>query len=261
MYKLNAESQGRGGGGLFVLIGLLFAGYLGGCVSDPAQQSSKKFREGLEYASLNNKKAMIASFQEAVKLAPENEAYHLHLGMAYLLDGNLVNGENEFKQALEINRESKDAHRQLGRLYMRKGEWDRAVTHFQEDMKSPGTTPQPQRVYNWLALSFYNQGNFEEAERYWEKAIALKDNAAIRFNLALAYKDQARFDQALRSLQQAVALQLKFPRAHFEMSQLYIVSKKMDLAVEHFKTVIRQAPKSEWARLSRKYLNLIQQPK
>ena len=260
MIRLTVKSRGLWAGNLFIMIGLLFLGYLPGCVSDPVQQSAEKFQKGLEYASLNNKEEMISSFQEAVELDPKNESYRLHLGMAYFLNGNLVNAENEFKKTLELNKDSKDAYRQLGRLYMRKGEWELAVTNFQEDLKRPGT-PQPQRVYNWLALSFYNQGNFDEAERYWEQAIDLKDNAAIRLNLALAYKDQARFDLALKSLQQAIVLQPKFPQAHFEMSQLYILEKKMDLAVEHFKTVIRQAPKSEWARLSRKYLKLIQQPK
>jgi tetratricopeptide (TPR) repeat protein len=242
---------------------LLLLGYLGGCASDGGSDITKaqaKFQEGLEQGSINNSKGMIASFKEAVELNPKSELFRLHLGMAYFLSGDLKNAEKAFNQTLEINKDSKDAYRQLGRLYMRTGEWDRAVENFKEDLSRPGT-PQPHRVYNWLALSYYNQGLYADAEREWGKALELKDNAAIRLNLALAYKEQERFDQALQFLEKAVALNPEFPQAHYEISQLLILNKKMDQAVEHFKKVIRLAPKSEWARVSRKYLELIQQPR
>ena len=248
---------------LALFVGLLLLGYLGGCASDSASGISKaqaKFQEGLEKGSINDQKGMIASFKEAVELNPKSEQFRLHLGMAYFLAGDLANAEKEFNRTLEINKESKDAYRQLGRLYMRKGKWERAVENFKEDLSRPGT-PQPHRVYNWLALSYYNQGKFDDAEREWKKAIELKDNAAIRLNLALAYKDQERFDQALQSLQKAVALNPKFPQAHYEISQLFILKKQMDRAVKHFKKVIQLAPKSEWARVSRQYLELIQHPR
>jgi len=262
MKNLEVNSA-NGKGWLSFFVGLLFLGYFGGCASFQESDISKarmKFQEGFEKGSLNDKKGMIASFQEAVKLNPNSERFRLHLGMAYSLAGDLIKAEKEFKQTLEINQESKDAYRQLGRLYMRKGEWDRAVENFKEDLSRPGT-PQPHRVYNWLALSYYNQGKYDDAEHEWEKAIELKDNAAIRLNLALAYKDQERFDQALQSLKKAVVLNPEFPQAHYEISQLFILNKQMDQAVEHFKKVIQLAPKSEWARVSRKYLELIQQAK
>lgn len=248
---------------LSLFLGLLFLGYLAGCASDSGSDTSKaqvKFQEGLEKGSVNDPKGMVASFKEAVELNPQSELFRLHLGMAYFLTGDLVNAEKEFNQTLEINKESKDAYRQLGRLYMRTGEWDLAVKNFKEDLSRPGT-PEPHRVYNWLALSYYNQGKFDDAEREWKKALELKDNAAIRLNLALAYKDQERFDQALQSLQKAVVLNPESPQAHYEISQLFILKKQMFQAIEHFKKVIQLAPRSEWARVSRKYLELIQQPR
>ncbi len=246
-----------------IFTGLLLTGYLGGCASDKAYektQAQTKFQEGLQYLSINDREGMIASFREAVELDPKNERYHVHLGMAYFLVEDLENAKKEYRQTLEINKDFKEAYRQLGRLYMRTGDWDNAVKNFEEDLKRPGTI-EPHQVYNWLALSYYNQGNFNQAELQWLKALELKDNAAIRLNLALAYKDQERFDQAMESLKKAVSLNPEFPQAHFEMSQLFILHKEMNQAVKHFKKVIRLAPRSEWARLSKKYLDLIQQPK
>jgi Tfp pilus assembly protein PilF len=248
---------------LFLCSGLLFAGYLGGCASDPAHkvsQAQTKFEDGLGHGSLNDRVKMTASFKEAVELEPDNERYRIHLGMAYFLQGDTENAEKQYKQALKINKNSKDAYRQLGRLYMQKEDWDNAVINFEEDLKRPGTV-RPHRVYNWLALSYFSQGNFDQAEEQWLKAIDLKDNAFIRLNLALAYKEQELFDQATASLKRAVDLNPRFTQAHYELSQLFVLNKEMKQAVKHFRKVIRLEPKSEWGRLSKKYLDLIQQPK
>jgi Tfp pilus assembly protein PilF len=248
---------------LFLGFGLLLAGYLGGCASDSAQkvsQAQTKIQEGLGHGSLNDLDKMTASFKEAVDLEPDNERYRVHLGMAYFLQGDMENAEKQYKHALKINKDSKEAYRQLGRLNMRKGDWDNAVANFEEDLKRPGTV-RPHRVYNWLALSYFSQGNFDQAEEQWLKALELKDNAAIRLNLALAYKEQERFDQATESLKKAVALNPRFTQAHFELSQLFVLNKEMKQAVRHFKKVIRLEPRSEWGRLSKRYLDLIHQPK
>lgn len=249
---------------LFPTLGILLAGYLlAGCAGNSANQAIQaqtKFKDGLGYRSINDQKNMIASFKEAVELEPDNAQYRVHLGMAYFLREDLKAAEKEYKQALQTNKNYKDAYRQLGRLYMRQGDWDNAVLNFEEDLKRPGTV-QPHRVFNWLALSYYSQGNYEKAEKQWLKAIELRDNASIRLNLALAYKDQERFGLATESLKKALVLDPVFIQAHYEISQMFILNKEMKQAIWHFKKVIHLAPRSEWGRLSKQYLDLIQQPK
>ena len=242
-----------------LLCACLVSGFFSGCATGSGartEEAQSKFQEGLEQGSLNNRDGMIAKFEEAVALDPENDRYRLHLGTALFLAGDLEKSEKQLLETIRINNESKDAYRQLGRLYMQKGDWARAVDFFQQDLQRPGT-PLPHRVYNWLALSYYNQGKFQEAERIWLKAVDIKDNAAIRLNLALAYKEREKFDQALQSLEKAVALNPKFPQAHYELSQLLVRNKQMEDAMRHFREVIRLAPGSEWAQLSQKYLELI----
>ena len=46
--------------------------------------------------------------------------------------------------------------------------------------------------------------------RDWETTLDIKDNAAIRLNLALAYRDGSKFDLAKASLEKAVKLKPHF---------------------------------------------------
>ena len=56
--------------------------------------------------------------------------------------------------------------------------------------------------------------------RDWKKATDIKDNAAIRLNLALAYRDGSKFDLAKASLEKAVKLKPRFSKTNFDLAQL-----------------------------------------
>jgi hypothetical protein len=72
-----------------------------------------------------------------------------------------------------------------------------------------------------------------------KKALDIKENAAIRLNLALAYRDGSKFD----------------------LAQLYIKENKKQTVKEHFKNVILYSPGSEFAKQSKEYLKIIGQKK
>jgi Tfp pilus assembly protein PilF len=56
--------------------------------------------------------------------------------------------------------------------------------------------------------------------RDWKKALNIKDNAAIRLNLALEYRDGSKFDLAKASLEKAFKLKPRFSKTNFELAQL-----------------------------------------
>ena len=239
---------------------LLLGGFLFfGCattelVDSPKEKNElgrKKFREALQFASLNQRNRMMKALIEAIELYPNNVNYHFILGREYQINGDTA--KSEFFKSIQLNNRLKDGYQQLAQIYMHKQDWKKAIRYFNEDLSLPGTQD-PQQVYNWLALCHYFLGDHDQAEIEWKKALDIKDNAAIRLNLALAYRDRSKFN-----LTKAVKLRPRFSQAHFELAQLYIREDQKKKATEHFKNVILYSPSSEFAKQSKEYLKNINQ--
>lgn len=244
----------------------LFIGLLTGCAStqDKATDSRKlareKFQEAIKFGAIGRNEDMIESLIETVVLAPKVARYRLSLGRAYYLVGKFALSEKLLLEAITLEPKNGLIHRQLGRIYMEQGKWQLAIDEFQKTLNSSGVVSMHQ-VRNMVALCYYNMDKFNTAIAEWKTAVQVRDNAAIRLNIALAYKDNESFSLAIDSLEKAIALKPKFSRAHYEIALLYLKDKKMDEAKKHFKSVIIMAPNGKHAISSREYLAMINSEK
>lgn len=261
--RISAAGSGTAPSGFWVQVWAGFLVFSAACAttapgSEEAQnQAKQEYEESRKVGYLGMRDQQVVHLQEAIRLSPENLNYRLALGLLYSIMGTEAKAEQEFLQILTIDSGNKSALRELGRIYLRKGEWARAAKNFEEVLQGPGPTAEPHQVYNWLALSYYNQQKLEQAEQAWLQAIRISENAGVRYNLALAYKEQERFDLAQESLEKAVAMKPDFTQALFELAQLELKNKHIDQAITYFEKVVRLDPGGRWGRSSQEYLKLV----
>lgn len=235
--------------------------FITACSSTPDKEEQqnlarKSYEEAISLQSLNMMDDMLAKLREAVKHDPGEPLYHMTLANALFSVEKLEEAEIHYKEGLKLNPQLTEGYRQLGRLYMQKGDWANAETYLQEALSRPGLA-QPHELYNWMAITYYAQGKFSDAEKQWQAALKVKENHDIRLNLARAYRDNELFDLAQESLEKALEIKPRSPQAHYELAQLHLKKRDFPKARAHFNKVIRLDPLSDLSKASRKYLELM----
>jgi spermidine synthase len=147
--------------------------------------------------------------QRVGALSDKAPAY-VHLGDLHLENGSFDEAKAYYSRALKIEPGNASAHFGLGNLHLGQHRTAEAITHYSEALK---TNPFAKDVLNNLAWIFATQENakFRNGERAVELALRASDmngskDASLLDTLAAAYAEAGQFDQARRTAEKAVAL-------------------------------------------------------
>jgi len=100
-------------------------------------------------------------------------------------------------------------------------------------------------IFNNMAALYYELGNFDQAARYWEKALQKNpDYADARFRLSLACFKAGRSDEALGHLHRLVARYPGHLPARNLRGMVHFDKNDFENALRDFKTVMKPGPES-----------------
>jgi Tfp pilus assembly protein PilF len=155
----------------------------------------------------------IASYRQAIRLAPENAVAHFNLGSALRRHGKVEEAIACYHKAIALNPRSVDPLVNLGGVLCDvKGDYAGAITCFQ---KALSLDPRSTKAHN---------------------------------NLGIALTKQGKVDEALASFRRAIAIDPKFARAHTELGVILCnIKQDYEGAIAAFHQAIRFAPASAWA--------------
>ena len=189
----------------------------------------------------------VASWQQALRLKPDDAEAHNNLGIVLQEQGKLEEAAASLQQALRLKPDYAEAHNNLGIVLKEQGKLEEAAASLQQAVRlkpdvcrgaqQPGNCPQgtgqaggsggqlaagsppqagrmPRRTTTW-GLSLQEQGKLGEAIASWQQAIRLKpDYAEAHNNLGNALREQGKLEEAAASLQQAIRLKPDYAEAH-----------------------------------------------
>jgi tetratricopeptide (TPR) repeat protein len=130
-------------------------------------------------------------------------------------------------------------HNHLGAALYMEGNWRAAGPHF---LRATQLKPENPESHNNLGLYYSMEGDMPDAIKQYETAVGIKDDSAMRTNLANAYEQTKQFDRAIENYKHAISLQDGNASAHCNMGYALMQEGKIDEAIPEFMRTIELDP-------------------
>jgi len=187
--------------------------------------SNEKFKLAKSYLE---QKEYVKAEKIYLELAKKKDVHAIYnLGYLYMEQGKIIEGEKYYKMAADMGyddamfnlamfydrqknydkekfyleklaaKNQNDAIFQLAIIYRQEGNYQKADEFYKRLLKEKY---QESEVFYNLGISCYYQKKYDEAEKYFLKAIELGNNDDPEYNLGILYKIQGKFAQAKKYL-------------------------------------------------------------
>lgn len=169
-----------------------------------------------QYAARWNDTVSLCEYM--LKLTPEEEAVHNHLGVALRARGKTEEGIEHFRLAIEYDPESPRAHYNLGNALKDKRMLDEAITQFREALQRD---PRHVLAHNNLGVALAMKGELDEAIRQYLQAVDLEpEHVPALINLGRAYVLKGDNEKAIAYWDRAVRLNPRDKRTRMQLLTL-----------------------------------------
>lgn len=217
---------------------------------------------GRAYLALEDYGEAINRFDMAIRLNPNNPDAYGGLGSAYIRQGKLDKAIQSLEKAVQLDPKAAVYYLRLGDAFSRRAEFGKAMEHIQKSIELDQDYSVPHAfaatVYFWqdkpdlakkeielaqaeakdrisyweIAIFYYHQRQFAQAETYILKAIERSPNTADLYaEAAFIYAAQGKFDLATRMCDQAVKTRPQDADAYVARAEVLVAQEKLELAL------------------------------
>ena len=146
----------------------------------------------------------ITSYQEALRLQPENTAAHADIGIAQDRLGNAATAQDHFDIAVKDNPQDFLLFVKLAQHKASLKKHQEAIAYFQHALRIDSKSGD---VLNGIAFAHFQLGHFEKAVAHYRKALEfIPDQAGTYNNLGNALVSMEKEDEAIENFSKALLL-------------------------------------------------------
>ncbi len=164
------------------------------------------------------------------------------------------NSETLWNHTLAVIGENDVAHNNLGFLFLRRGELDKAISHFQAalDIRSRNTETHyslgAALIQNNLGNAFARKRLWDDAINHLQEAVRLRpDYADAYFNLGSVLFQRGRIEQAIAQWQKALAVRPRDAEARRNVADALRREGKLKEAISEYEQALNIAPEDSVA--------------
>ncbi len=159
------------------------------------------------------------------------------------------NSERLWDHTLSVTSDNDFAHNNLGFLHLRRGELDKAISHFETALKIRSGKSQTRYnlgtalVHVNLANALAREGRPEEAIVHYEQAVKLRpDYGDAYYNFGSVLFQEGRIDDAIAQWQKALAIQPNDAAAHTSLGNAFLQKGWPEEAIVHYQSALQINP-------------------
>jgi protein O-mannosyl-transferase len=164
----------------------------------------------------------------AIEVDPDCAICHGNLGVYFAHQNHYQLAKAEFDRVLALRPDGKKAHLQLGYLYATRGDFPRAIDHFEQYV---ARYPNDVEGLNNLGAALVNARRTQEALAHLHRGLRIQpSHAQLHVSLAYAYRDLGDLPRAMSLYRDAVKLKYDMPQAWFGIARVNLESGNRDAA-------------------------------
>ncbi len=194
----------------------------------------------------------ILNYEQVARLSPRDEKVRYNMALLLIKQGKQESAMQALEEALDINPNYTKAHTKLGAIKLALGQNSDADVHL-KTAESQGASDDTDYK---LAKSLYDQGAYEKALPYAEKAVQ-QTSANAYYLLALIQEKLNQLKDAKSSYEEVLDIEGRHLDALLNMGIIYYNEEKFDKAAGYFDraTAIEPEDASIQNFLGRSYLS------
>ena len=137
------------------------------------------------------------------------------------------------------------AHFQLAFAYFQQARYSQALEEFQKTAELGPITPD--LLLDW-GLAYDHLGQFDQALTKFQQAALIEPTAHFYTQIGMAYAQQSRWPEALQALATAEKLDPKFPETYSYRGKIYLNTNQVPSAIQEYRRALAIDPTLEDAR-------------
>lgn len=196
---------------------------------------------GADYHYKGKLNEAIAAFQQAVRLAPDNEFAHNQLGLLYAKKERDGDAFREFSTVVQLDRRNTFALLWTGILYLKQNDMDKAFEAFQE---VTSLDPNNADAYYFLGAIYNFRHHPVKAIEYLKKARdADSGEADTHYRLGRAFHRLDMINNAYLEYTRALKLKPAYTKAINEIGWIYYNQGNYQAAIDQWNNALSINPK------------------
>jgi Flp pilus assembly protein TadD len=168
------------------------------------------------------------------------------------------NEETLWTETLKRNPDMWQAHNLLGVALFKKGDPADKAEAFKHFQRAVELNPENPEVHNNLGLGYATRGQTDQAIEEYKKAISLRDEPAVRTNLAIALGAVQRYAEAEEQYRTALQMDPGNPSRYSNLGYVLMQQQRLEEASEQFRKALQIDPNLPQARQNLSFIRNLQ---